>query len=196
MSKYLVLIGSSGAGKTTVIEHLLKKPLFELSVSYTTRKPRPTEKHGINYFFITEQDFDTKVKENFFLEYTEFNGCKYGTPCQTEDPDKILIFDIEIDGFKFFQANAPRSFFCLLKITRAAMESRLRRRMTSCLEDETLFDESDFLRRMKTFDLYSEIEKDFSFDWIIDNSKTIEKTFNQIDEMADTVIEHFKNLIN
>jgi guanylate kinase len=209
MPKYFVLIGPSGAGKSTVIEYLLKKPLFELSVSYTTRKPRPNEQDGVHYFFISEQEFQQKINEKFFLEFTEFNGSLYGTPFQNEDPDKIIIFDIEIDGFKFVQKTAPRSFFCLLKINKEVLEKRLKKRMLKCLELESEFkgveideitefnhkkefNQKEFERRLETFELYEKIEKEFDFNFIIDNSFKIEKTFKQIDELADKVIEHFK----
>lgn len=196
MPKYLIIIGPSGAGKTTVIKQLLKKPLFELSVSYTTRKPRPGEQSGVQYCFTTEEDFEKKIKENFFLEYTEFNGCKYGTPCQNDDPDKIVIYDIEIDGFKFFKKFCSRSFFCLIKINRGTIESRLRKRMMSCVEDESLFDESEFNTRMEAYDSYAQIESEYTFDYVVDNSGTIEDTFKQIEELADKAIDHFKILVD
>jgi guanylate kinase len=196
MPKYLIIIGPSGAGKSTVIKHLLKKPLFELSVSYTTRKPRPGEQNGVHYCFTTDEDFEKKITENFFLEYTELNGYKYGTPCLNGDPDKIIIFDIEIDGFKFFKKNCPRSFFCLIKIERGVIESRLRHRMMSLLEDESLFDEEEYTRRMNTYDQYTQIENEYTFDYVIDNSGSMDNTLKQINELADIAIDHFEILNN
>ena len=73
--KLFVISGSSGVGKGTVIKALLsKRSDIMLSISYTTRKPRPNEKEGINYFYTNKDDFMKAVKNNEFLEWAEFSG--------------------------------------------------------------------------------------------------------------------------
>ena len=77
----IVISGPSGAGKGTICKALLEKrdDLF-ISVSATTRSPRTGEVDGINYHFLTKEDFISRVESNDFLEYAEVHGNMYGTP--------------------------------------------------------------------------------------------------------------------
>ncbi|MFI5524422.1 guanylate kinase [Streptomyces platensis] len=76
-----VLSGPSGVGKSTVVAHMRKvHPEVWLSVSATTRKPRPGERHGIHYFFVEDEEFDKLVANGELLEWAEFAGNRYGTP--------------------------------------------------------------------------------------------------------------------
>ena len=75
MGKLFVISGSSGVGKGTVLkEFLARHPEFELSISCTTRKPRVGEQHGINYFFLSEEEFKKVIEDGDFLELAEFSG--------------------------------------------------------------------------------------------------------------------------
>lgn len=76
-----VLSGPSGVGKSTVVAHLRRvNPDVWLSVSVTTRKPRPGERDGVQYHFVTDEEFDRLVAENQLLEWAQFAGNRYGTP--------------------------------------------------------------------------------------------------------------------
>ncbi|GAA1461029.1 guanylate kinase [Nocardiopsis exhalans] len=76
-----VLSGPSGVGKSTVVAHLRQvNPDVWLSVSVTTRKPRPGEHDGVQYHFVTDEEFDRLVAENQLLEWAQFAGNRYGTP--------------------------------------------------------------------------------------------------------------------
>ncbi|MFF3545751.1 guanylate kinase [Streptomyces platensis] len=78
-----VLSGPSGVGKSTVVAHMRKvHPEVWLSVSATTRKPRPGERHGIHYFFVEDEEFDKLIANGELLEWAEFAGNRYGTPRQ------------------------------------------------------------------------------------------------------------------
>ena len=78
----IVISGPSGAGKGTVINKLLEKDNKTrwLSVSATSRNPREGEKEGINYYYLTKEDFENKINNDYFLEYTNYAGNYYGTP--------------------------------------------------------------------------------------------------------------------
>ena len=99
----------SGAGKSSLINAVLDQasnsnlPL-ELSISYTTRKPRKGETNSAQYFFISEEDFLHKKNSNFFLEYAEVHGNWYGTSVdfvQSKLNDGInLILEIDVQGFR------------------------------------------------------------------------------------------------
>ncbi len=99
----LVVSGPSGAGKGTVCADILKRyPEFKLSVSATTRAPRPGEKDGVNYFFLTREDFERRIDENGFIEWAEFCGNLYGTPKANVEAllneGKDVILEIEAQG--------------------------------------------------------------------------------------------------
>lgn len=100
----IVLSGFSGAGKGTIMKHLLKTHPGEyaLSISATTRDPREGEKDGREYFFKTREEFDEMIAKDQLLEYATFNGNSYGTPRdyveQLVEEGKDVILEIEIQG--------------------------------------------------------------------------------------------------
>lgn len=97
----IVLSGPSGVGKGTIVNNLLNKGNYALSVSCTTREPRDNEVDGKSYFFISKQKFLNMVKENGFLEYSDHFENFYGTPKKfVEEQLKIkdVILEIEVDG--------------------------------------------------------------------------------------------------
>ena len=80
MGKLFIISGSSGVGKGTLIKAFLDKHSeFKLSVSCTTRNPREGEIDGENYFFLTKDEFKSRIENNEFLEWAEFSGNIYGT---------------------------------------------------------------------------------------------------------------------
>ena len=97
----IVVSGPSGAGKDTICHKLIKENSnIWMSVSMTTRKPRPLEKDGVDYFFVSSEEFLNKIKDNTFLEYASYNDNYYGTPKDkveeklNEGKDVILVIDI------------------------------------------------------------------------------------------------------
>ena len=80
-NKSILVTAPSGAGKTTLVKKLLEDfPEFRFSISATTRAPRSNEVDGKDYFFISNDDFESKIAEDAFLEWEEvYNGTKYGT---------------------------------------------------------------------------------------------------------------------
>lgn len=98
----LILVsGPSGAGKDTICQKLIKENSnIWMSVSMTTRKPRPLEKDGVDYFFVSSEEFENKINDNTFLEYASYNDNYYGTPKDkveeklNEGKDVILVIDI------------------------------------------------------------------------------------------------------
>ncbi len=102
--KLVILSAPSGAGKSTIIEHLLKKDFkLEFSISACTRNPRGNEKHGVEYYFLPPEDFKNKIVKNEFIEWEEvYEDHYYGT--LKSEIDRIfakgnnVIFDIDIAG--------------------------------------------------------------------------------------------------
>lgn len=101
--KVIVLVAPSGAGKTTLARRLLKNyPEIKFSTSATTRVPRKGEIDGKDYYFLSEEEFDQKVKNDEFLEWEYYSGNRYGT--LLSEVDKLVesgyfpLLDIEVKG--------------------------------------------------------------------------------------------------
>jgi guanylate kinase len=98
-----VISGPSGVGKSTVVRQLLKIfPNLKLSISMSTRTPRPNEKHGKDYYFISEAEFSRKIEQEEFLEWAQVHGAYYGTPKSyvKEQLDKgaSVILEVDVQG--------------------------------------------------------------------------------------------------
>lgn len=101
----LVISGPSGAGKSTLLKKLFKEFNDELyfSISSTTRKPREGEIHSKHYYFISKDEFEQGIKEDYFLEWAKVHENYYGTSLKNTidalENGKIVIFDIDVQGF-------------------------------------------------------------------------------------------------
>jgi guanylate kinase len=102
--KLIIISAPSGSGKTTIVNHLLRQKLnLVFSVSATSRRPRPGEVNGRNYFFLTKEEFKDKINNNEFLEWEEvYKGIYYGTLKSEVDKKrekgKNIIFDVDVVG--------------------------------------------------------------------------------------------------
>ena len=100
----VVISGFSGAGKGTIVGRLMEKysDKYSLSISATTRQPRPGEEHGKHYFFISKEEFEDMIEKDKLVEYAQYVGNYYGTP-RTYVEEKLnagqnVILEIEIQG--------------------------------------------------------------------------------------------------
>ncbi|NLX70403.1 MAG: guanylate kinase [Clostridiales bacterium] len=115
----IVLSGPSGTGKGTICSAYLKRnPGAILSVSVTTRKPRPGEKEGVNYYYTDKKSFEKMVDENRFLEYAQVYGNYYGTPRDFVEK-KIasgydVILEIDIQGALQVKEKFPEGVFVFI----------------------------------------------------------------------------------
>jgi len=101
----LVLSGPSGAGKSTIINEASKEiGDFYFSVSTTTREPREGEVDGVDYYFVTKEEFEEGIKNGDFLEYAKVHGNYYGTSLkpikEALEDNKLVIFDIDVQGHR------------------------------------------------------------------------------------------------
>ncbi|GGU41964.1 guanylate kinase [Streptomyces daghestanicus] len=109
-----VLSGPSGVGKSTVVAHMRKEhPEVWLSVSATTRKPRPGEQHGVHYFFVTDDEMDKLIANGELLEWAEFAGNRYGTPraavLERLDAGEPVLLEIDLQGARQVRASMPEA---------------------------------------------------------------------------------------
>jgi guanylate kinase len=117
--KLLVLSGPGGVGKSTVAKALKSSSQLHVSVSSTTRAPRFNEVEGVDYHFISQEEFDRAVAQNDFLEWAEFAGNRYGTPRKAVedalDSGKSVLLEIEISGARQVKEKIPEAILVFLE---------------------------------------------------------------------------------
>ena len=170
----IVISGPSGTGKDTVVVELLKKiENIKLSISYTTRMARSNEENGKDYFFISKEEFEEKIKNNEFLEYASYINNYYGTPKKQVEElidsgiDVILV--IEVQGAKQIKELMPDAILVfIMPPSMKELKNRLKKRNTNTKEEITDRFES----------AYKEIKEYKNYDYIVINkdiNKTVEK---------------------
>lgn len=178
MSKLFVISGSSGVGKGTVIKAFLEKhPEYKLSISCTTRGKRDGEVHGVNYFFLSREEFDSCVSNGEFLEWAEFSGNCYGTKREFVEKclqaGENLILEIDTKGALNVKKLMPEAV--LIFITPPSfeeLEARLRGRHT-----ET---EEAIQKRLASIKLEIENSKHFDFQVVND---TVENAVEKLEKI-------------
>lgn len=165
--KLFVLSGSSGVGKGTVISGFLKQnPSYSLSISCTTRKMRPGEAEGVNYFYLTREEFDKSIQNGEFLEWAEFAQNLYGTKrafvekCLNNGKD--LILELETIGALKVKEQMPDAVLIFIAPpSLEELEHRLRNRHTE--------DEETIQKRLSV--VREEIERSKEYDYVIVNDE-------------------------
>lgn len=134
MGRLIVLTGPSGVGKGTLLRSLVQRhPELYVSISVTTRSPRPGEIDGIDYFFVDRPKFERMIATGELLEWAEFTGNLYGTPREAVE-DKIrqgrwVILEIELEGARQIHQSFPNAFrIFILPPSLAELEGRIRSR--------------------------------------------------------------------
>ncbi|HOO33293.1 MAG TPA: guanylate kinase [Thermotogota bacterium] len=163
-----VITGPSGAGKTTLLKSLTKEyPELSFSVSYTTRPIRKGEQNGKDYWFVSEEEFNKKMKDGDFLEYAQVHGYYYGTSafCVSEELEHAnLLLDIDVQGAVNVKHLIPDSTVCFIAPPGYdELVSRLTKRGTES--------EADLKKRLD--DAIHELKEIEKFDYLIinDNAK-------------------------
>lgn len=129
-----IVSAPSGSGKSTLVNKLLKsEPNLDFSISYTTRKPRGSEKNGKQYYFVSRAKFKKMIDDDEFLEHAEVFGNYYGTPRrflrQAENNGHDLLLDIDVQGAAQIHRKLPRAIsIFILPPDRQTLELRLRKR--------------------------------------------------------------------
>ena len=114
MARVFVITGPSGVGKGTLIRGLMERhPQLELSVSATTRAPRPGEADGVDYHFLSREEFDKRVDQEAFVEHADYAGRSYGTlrselEARVQDGTPVVL-EIEVQGARQVRAAMPEA---------------------------------------------------------------------------------------
>lgn len=178
--KLLVISGSSGVGKGTVLKEVLRnRNDIKYSISCTTSKPREGEINGQHYFFLSHDDFMKDVKDNKFLEWTEFSGNCYGTSKEfvkkTLNDGYHVILEIETDGALQVKKKVPEcTMIFIAPPSIEELEKRLRGRNT-----ET---EDAIQKRLSMVQI--ELERSKNYDYIVIND-VVENAAKKISEIID-----------
>lgn len=164
-----VIAAPSGAGKTSLVKALIDRdPTLKFSISYTTRKPRASEQHGRDYFFVSEEEFRAMVRDKAFLEHAQVFDNWYGTGrdhvAQLQAAGFTVVLEIDWQGARQVRERAHRSHSVfILPPSVSELERRLRgrktdseaviaRRLRDALGDMTHWDEFDHVIVNDDFD--------------------------------------------
>lgn len=165
----IIFVGKSAAGKTTIANYLSEKYGYTKAVTSTTRDMRPGEKNNIDYHFLTREEFDNDIKNDKFIEWTEYRGWKYGTPISELDESQ-KIFVLNPRGLMAFRRKNIQCVAFLIFVDDGERIIRQVKRGDDIKEIERRYetDKQDFYR----------IEK--NVDFIISNNGTVEESAKKI----------------
>ena len=182
----IILSSPSGAGKTTLVKKIAKKNNFKISISFTTRKPRTNEENGKDYFFVSEEKFQSLIKNNEFLEHAKVFENYYGSSknqvFEILNNGDNVIFDIDWQGteqIKKQKLNYKLITFFILPPSKSELFSRLKNRD---MKDKNIVEE-----RMKQFN--QDIKQWTNYDFVVINDD-LEKCYNEIISFIKKKIEN------
>lgn len=170
-----MIAGPSGVGKGTIVRRLLQRvPRLRASVSATTRPPRPAERNGVDYRFVTDEEFDRLVGDGELLEWAEVFGHRYGTPAgpvrEALAAGEDVVLEIDVQGAFQVRERDPSAVLVLIEPpSTAELEHRLRSRGTE--------DEARLAERLATAE--RELAQRGAFDHVVVNDD-LERAVDQV----------------
>ena len=189
--KMIILSSPSGAGKTTLVKKISSKKKYKISISHTTREPRPNEIDGLDYFFISKEKFQMLINENAFLEYANVFKNLYGSTKEQVfsnlDSGQNVLFDIDWQGARQIKnktLNYKLISFFILPPSKDVLFKRLISRGEN--KDEII------QMRMQQFDKDILHWKDYDFVVI---NEDLNKCYNQIIGYLENTIKYDENYI-
>lgn len=183
MINFITISAPSGSGKTTLCKALqLVEPEIEWSISYTTREKRSIEENGVDYFFISEKEFEDLIIQGHFVEWQNVHGFYYGTSVSNLENaiknDKIMLIEMDVKGSMSIKKLFPDQTFSIFIMPPSI--SQLRERLRSRGTDS----EKRINIRLKRFEEEMEFREKFDFVMInedLDLAKIeLQKTINKL----------------
>ncbi len=171
----LVVSSPSGAGKTTLCNKLREEfPALGFSVSYTTRPPRPSERDGLDYHFVSEEVFDEMVRQGAFAEWAHVHGYRYGTAyepvARALERGQDMLFDIDYQGARQLRNRFPEAVMVfILPPSYTELAARLQKRAT---EDEAT-------RRRRLAGAVRELDHYDAYEYLIVNDD-LERAYQEL----------------
>jgi len=177
----LVISGPSGCGKSSLINKVLEEDKnIYFSISTTTRKIRDGEKEGINYYYVSKEEFEDGIKKGEFLEWAKVHDNYYGTsliPIQKAlSEDKLVIFDIDVQGHEIVKEKFPLLLTSLFITTPSIkeLENRLKNRATD--SEETI--------KTRLKNAKEEIQRAYEYEFFI------------VNDNFETALSELKSIVN
>ena len=182
----IILSSPSGAGKTTLVKMLSVLDNFEISISHTTRQPRPNETHNKDYFFVNEKEFERLIKNEEFLEYAKVFNNFYGTT-RTPVIDKLnkgknVLFDIDWQGADQMKNKKLDYKLLTFFILPPSKEELFERLSSRDMKDKLIAEE-----RMKQFE--RDVLHWINYDYVVINDD-LKKCFSKINNLIEAEINN------
>jgi len=188
----VVLSSPSGAGKTTLVKKIAQENNFKISISYTTRKSRTNEANGKDYFFISEEEFKSLIKNKEFLEYAKVFENYYGSSksqvFENLNKGENVIFDIDWQGteqIKKQKLNYKLITFFILPPSKSELFNRLKNRD---MKDKNIVEE-----RMKQFN--KDILHWKKYDYVVINDN-LKNCYKEVNSLIESEVNKTKNNYN
>ena len=182
----IILSSPSGAGKTTLVKMLSVLDNFEISISHTTRQPRPNETHNKDYFFVSEKEFERLIKNEEFLEYAKVFNNFYGTTrtpvIDRLDKGKNVLFDIDWQGADQIKNKKLDYKLLTFFILPPSKEELFERLSSRDMKDKLIAEE-----RMKQFE--RDVLHWINYDYVVINDD-LKKCFSKINNLIEAEINN------
>lgn len=175
----LVLVGPSASGKSAIVKNLIKSYGLEKFITCTTRNMRVGEVNGIDYYFLTNDEFSRYYENNEFIETVFYNGNYYGTLKKEANDNKVVI--LEPQGLNNFIAAGVDCFAVFLQTNEDVLKSRMIGRGDSLLEVN---------KRLENDRILFDVNQLKKVDYIIDTTDL------SIDEISERIINEYRNYSN
>lgn len=203
MTTVFIISAPSGSGKSTLVGQLMKTvPALRFSVSYTTRQPRGHEQNGQDYYFISRDEFESRVQDGEFLEWAEVFGHYYGT--HQDELEKAagegvdLVLDIDVQGARQLKQRIPAAVsIFILAPSRKVLEQRLRARSQDSepVIERRLREAAEEIRNYSQYDfVLVNNEVAASLDTLVSIVKATRSRRDRMEEQIRPILETFEKL--
>ena len=186
----IILSSPSGAGKTTLVKLISKNKSLIVSVSHTTRKPRPNEINGVDYYFVNKSTFEDLINKNEFLEYANVFNNFYGTSkkkiTQKLEEGKNILFDIDWQGAEQIKLRNLKYKIISIFILPPSKDVLRKRLSNRDMKDKLIVEE-----RMKQFD--KDILHWKNYDFVVINDD-LNKCYKEIIKILDSELSNKKTI--